>query len=193
MLKRLLLAFAMILSVPTALSAQARDPLEGLWIFEVEGTGVFGFALEKDGESWKAQWLRPRRFASDGVRFIDLVGPPVPIEATATKETGGWLELTFADPRPHTLPDVFRIHVAGTDTAEAIYADTGFPVLPLVRGDPASTLGPWGPGQTYTRADADSLTPGALVQFSAAPPADDAPTAQEPVQGPAEEPAVEGR
>lgn len=195
MIQRILLALALALSLSVPAKAQSiadAPTLEGFWTFSVEGTSILAFTLKKEDGEWKGRWIRPRSFSSDGVQFVKLVGPPVVVDASKAKMVGGWLELTFDDPRPGAVPDIFRLRVTGKDEAEAIYTGTGFPVLKLARAEPTDMLGPWPPGEVYRRKDAGLSLPGSLVQFSIAPELIPTPGAG-PEEGPPAEPVVRGR
>ncbi|AKH43892.1 hypothetical protein FHS61_002701 [Altererythrobacter atlanticus] len=195
MLKRLLLAIAIALTFTPLLagpaSAQDEDALEGFWTFSVEGTAIFAFALKREDGEWEGQWVRPRSFASDGIQFVRLSGPPVTVTSSRARNAGGWLELTFDDPRPGAVPDVFRLRATDDDSAEALYAGTGFPVIKLERAGPGDEVGPWALGEVYKRTDAGLSIPGALVQFSVAPELVDTPKSEP--EGPQQQPAITGR
>ncbi|QXT35053.1 hypothetical protein KV697_14930 [Sphingomonas sanguinis] len=59
------------------------------------------------------------------------------------------LELSFDDPEPNSVPDVFRLRCRKDGTLSADYvAGRGDP-LPLVRAPAATKLGPWDAGRSY--------------------------------------------
>jgi hypothetical protein len=203
MLTRLLFAALLLLPLPAAAQAPAADPalsarpatfsaqmLAGSWALSVEGTIVFRFDLEREGEGWSGSWVKPRAFATDGAVFREVTGPPVEQTALRGRSLGDWAELTFGDARPGAVPDVFRFRLVGPDRAEVIYAETGLAPFDLVRVDPGTAPGPWAAGRVYRR---EGVQPGPVVSFSL-PPAVITPRpapVEEP--DPEERPAIIGR
>jgi hypothetical protein len=163
MLLRLLGLLLLVLPFPAA----AQD-LAGSWALRIEGTTIFRFDLQPDGESWKGSWSKPRSFASDGDSFARLSGPPVEIAAGEGRAMGEWAELTFPDPRPGAVPDIFRFRLLDKDRVEMIYAETGLAPYELVRVASGAQLGPWEAGKVYRR-------PGAPIARTPAAPAQTAP------------------
>lgn len=159
----MLLRFLALLLLLLPLPAAAQD-LAGSWALRIEGTTIFRFDLEPAGESWKGSWMKPRSFASDGDSFARLSGPPVQVTAGGGRTIGEWAELTFPDPRPGAVPDIFRFRLLDKDRVEMIYAETGLAPFELVRVPAAAQLGPWEAGKIYRR-------PGApIARTPAAPP-----------------------
>lgn len=188
----MLLRFLAFVLVILPLPAAAQD-LAGSWALRIEGTTIFRFDLDRDGESWDGTWSKPRSFASDGNSFGRLSGPPVEVAASEGKAFGDWAELRFDDPRPGAVPDIFRFRLLDEDRAEMIYAETGLAPYELVRVAAGAQLGPWEAGKVYRR-------PGAAIARS---PAGPPPASPGPSGGatwslprgpePAGPPAVEGR
>ena len=151
MVARILFFPALLLPLPAAAQDQT---LEGSWALEVEGTTIFRFDIApaaKEGE-WRAVWSRPSSFASDGNRFAKLTAPPVQVKSMAGIEDGEQVELSFNDPRPGAIPDIFRFRLTGPDAAEMIYVGTNLPPYTLERVAPGTRLGPWDPAKVYARA-----------------------------------------
>jgi hypothetical protein len=149
MLFRFLAFMLIVLPIP----AIAQD-LAGSWALRIEGTTIFRFDLEPAGDNWKGNWSKPRSFASDGDSFARLSGPPVLVAAGEGRAIGEWAELTFPDPRPGAVPDIFRFRLLDKDRAEMIYVDTGLAPFQLVRVPVGAQLGPWEAGKIYRRPGA---------------------------------------
>jgi hypothetical protein len=200
---RLLVALALLVSAPLAAQAPPVGPtpaarpstfaaqmLAGSWALRVEGTILFRFDLEADGEGWRGRWVKPRAFATDGAVFRDVTGPPAEQSALRGRALGDWAELTFGDARPGAVPDVFRFRLVAPDRAEMIYADTGLAPFVLERVDPGTGIGPWTAGRVYRR---QGVQPGPTVSFTL-PPTVVTPRPAPTVQPePAEPPAIIGR
>jgi hypothetical protein len=149
MLIRWLIVLLAFLPVPAA----AQD-LAGSWALRIEGTTIFRFDIETAGDGWKGTWWKPRSFASDGNNFGRLVGPPIEVTSGSGRALGEWAELSFPDPRPNAVPDVFRFRMIGGDRVEMIYADTGLAPYELVRVVAKAPLGPWEADKVYRRPGA---------------------------------------
>lgn len=173
------LIFALLVLVPSPAWAQS---LAGSWALRAEGAVIFRFDLEREGDGWNGRWTRPESFASDGERFGSLEGSET-LEASEARAIGDWAELTFADDRPGAVPDVFRFHLLGPDRAEMIYVGTGLPPYTLERVAEDALLGPWQPGEVYSRAGAPA--PRSRPPRPAAPPSE--------AEGPPLLPPLEGR
>jgi hypothetical protein len=161
MLKRLLMLLLLLLPVPAA-----AETLEGNWTFSIDETAIFQFRVERDEDGWHGTWLRPTSFASNGVIFSEVTGPPVDVAATKVREIGDMLELTFRDLRPGAVPDIFLLHLLPEGIADAIYAETGFAPFQLVRDEQGKGIGPWREGVIYQRPGLDPAAAGQQVQFS---------------------------
>jgi hypothetical protein len=153
MLARLLALMALFLPLP-AVAQGAPSSLAGTWALEIGGATIFRFDLEevpgKDGE-WRGTWSRPARFASDGDNFARIQLPARQIRSMAALELDGSVEVSFPDPRPGAIPDIFRFRLIDSDAAEMTYVGTGLAPY-LVQRVPADTaLGPFREGATYSR------------------------------------------
>ena len=158
------LALFVLLLMP--LPAAAQD-VAGNWTFGIGPVGILQFRVEReDDDRWHGIWLRPKSFASNGVVFLDIQGPPIDVPASQVREINGWLELTFEDPRPGAVPDIFLLRALPDGTAEAVYADTGFPPFKLVRDNTMRGIGPWDSELAYLRAGFDAEAAGTPIQFS---------------------------
>ena len=180
MIRRLLLLLALLLAAPVAAQAPAAPSIAGSWALRLDGSIIFRFDIEPDGDSWRGTWSRPGNFASDGNRFANFTGGTDIIEAREGREIGGWAELTFPDDRPGAVPDVFRFHLIAPDRAEMIYADTGLAPYVLERVAADALLGPFEPGKIYRRP---GMAPAPTIRPAPVP-------VDEEAQGP---PAIEGR
>jgi hypothetical protein len=173
------LLFVLLTLLPVPAMAQS---LEGSWALRLDGTIIFRFDLERDGEGWRGSWSRPETFASDGDRFGNLRGAET-LEASEGREIGAWAELTFPDNRAGAVPDVFRFNLMAANRAELIYAGTGLAPYTLERVADDAVLGPWEEGKVYRRP---GLAPPAAPPRAVPRPEPE----EEEVQGP---PAFEGR
>ncbi|MEN7537774.1 hypothetical protein [Aurantiacibacter flavus] len=171
MLNRLALALAALLMLPCAAMAET---LEGTWALRIDDTTIFRFDLRQgDDGNWQGVWARPRSYRNNGVIFSSLDGRAEVMSRSASIQ-GDALRLTFNDPRPRSLPEVFRFRVTGEGTAELTYVDTGFAPLPLVRVGQGTEVGPFEDGRLYDRDNAQTEPARLAVPARAAP----APTPQ---------------
>jgi hypothetical protein len=153
MLARILLILALLLPFPAAAQTPAGKTLEGSWAMEIGGTAIFRFdiapAAEKD--EWRGTWNRPSSLASDGNRFAKLTGPPEQVKSMAGIEVDGQVELSFNDPRPGAIPDIFRFRLLSADTVEMVYVGTDLAPYMLKRVAAAAKIGPWDASKVYAR------------------------------------------
>ncbi|WP_137680160.1 hypothetical protein [Aurantiacibacter suaedae] len=182
MLNRLALAFAALLLLPAAASAETLD---GSWALRINDTTIFRFDLQQTGEGeWSGVWARPRSYRNNGVIFSNLEGQAEVTSRSASIQ-GDALRLTFNDPRPRSLPEVLRFRITGERRAELTYVDTGFAPLPLVRVAPTTEVGPFDKSRLYDRDNAQTMpTRLAVPERGVAAPAP-ASTAQSPQELPA--------
>ena len=164
--------FLMLLALLTPTLAQAHE-MEGRWAFQIEDATIFVFEMERaeDGE-WHGTWLRPDRFASNGAVFARLVGERE-VTSSAGIEFAGDIELTFDDPAPGAIPDIFRFRHLGEGRAQMTYVGTPLAPYPLVAASAAARLGPFAEGRVYDRDNAVTV-PGeveAIPRPAPTPPA----------------------
>jgi hypothetical protein len=183
MIRRLLVLLLLLLPVPAAAQSLTGE-LAGSWALRFDGSVIFRFDIERDGEGWRGAWSRPANFSTDGDRFANLAGGTVTIPSRDGRDFAGWAELTFPDDRPGAVPDIFRFRVLPTGRAEMIYAETGLAPYVLDRVAAHEALGPFEPGKVYSRP---GTAPAPLAR-----PAPPAPPAPEPAETP-RRPAFEGR
>jgi hypothetical protein len=152
MMLRFLIAFVILL-LPAA-PAFAQQALQGSWAFQVEDAVIFRFDIEKsaDGE-WTGIWTRPGSFRSNGVIFTRMSGSEE-VRSMAGLEFAGQVELSFDDPRPGAIPDIFRLELTGDNTARLDYVGTDLPPYPLIRVDETTPLGPFDEKRAYHRRNA---------------------------------------
>ncbi|MXP42171.1 hypothetical protein GRI75_11015 [Altererythrobacter soli] len=153
MVARILLILALLLPFPAAAQAPAGKTLEGSWAMEVGGAAIFRFDIApaaKKGE-WRGTWNRPSSLASDGNRFAKLKGPPEQVKSMAGIEVEDQVELSFNDPRPGAIPDIFRFRLLTPDTAELVYVGTDLAPYTLKRVAPGARIGPWDESKVYAR------------------------------------------
>lgn len=168
MTARLLLPLALLAATPAAAQPAAGESLAGSWALQMDGTTIFRFDLSKGADGhWQGTWSKPGSFASDGNHFQRLAGPiKQEPSMTAIDLPGDGVELSFDDPRPGAIPDIFDFQMIGSDTVKMVYVGTGLAPYTLVRVAPNAPLGPWDPAKTYGReADANKSEkkPGKLI------------------------------
>ncbi|MGZ3172901.1 MAG: hypothetical protein ACXWJC_07580 [Croceibacterium sp.] len=162
MFARLLPLFALLLTAPAA-----ADTLEGSWALQLGGTSIFRFDIAKDDAGkWRAIWTKPGSFASDGNRFLRVTGPPKQVRSMTALDTPDGIELSFDDPRPGAVPDIFDFKPIDENAVEMIYVGTHLAPYTLERVKPEATLGPWDPDATYER----EVPPDAPPPVLATPP-----------------------
>jgi hypothetical protein len=153
MLVRFLAFLALLLPLPAA-AQEVRNSLEGSWALELGGATIFRFDLEeipgKEGE-WRGTWSRPSRFASDGDNFAQVQLPARQIRSMAGLEFDGMVEVSFPDPRPEAIPDIFRFRLIDFDAVEMAYVGTDLAPYVLQRVPANTALGPFREGATYSR------------------------------------------
>ena len=169
---RLLIAlFAFLL--PGAVLAQ---DVEGTWDLRLDGTAIFRFHIEEgDKGEWSGTWSRPGSFTSDGDAFGTLRGPVEMIESMAGNTFNGSVELSFDDPRPGAIPDIFRFERVGEDTLRMTYVGTDLAPYRLVRVQSGETFGDWDPALIYRRTNGapterDDFAVREVVEKPARPP-----------------------
>lgn len=147
MLARLLTLLALVLAAPAA-----ADSLEGSWALEVGGTAIFRFDLVKDADGkWHGTWSKPSSFASDGNDFSHLKGPTKKVPSTTALDTPDGIELSFNDPRPGAVPDIFDFKPIDEDAVEMTYVGTDLAPYTLERVKADAPLGPWDGDKTFSR------------------------------------------
>ena len=161
MLARLLALLALLLPLPAAAQG-APSSLAGTWALEIGGATIFRFDLEevpgKDGE-WRGTWSRPSRFASDGDNFAQIQLPARQIRSMAGLEFDGTVEVSFPDPRPEAIPDIFRFRLIDFDAVEMTYVGTELAPYVLQRVPQNTALGPFREGATYSRTVREESEP----------------------------------
>ena len=142
------------------------EPLEGSWALDAGGTTIFRFDLSKGADGkWHGTWSKPTSFASDGNNFSHLKGPPKEVRSMTALDTPDGIELSFNDPRPGAVPDIFDFKPIDADAVEMKYVGTDLAPYTLERVKPDAPLGPWDIDKTYSReaqaseAKADSAPP----------------------------------
>jgi hypothetical protein len=147
MVARLLLLLALLLPAPAS-----ADTLEGSWALRMGGTSIFRFDIAKDAEGkWRGTWSKPSSFASDGNNFSRLKGPAKKVPSMTALETPDGIELSFNDPRPGAVPDIFDFKPIDSDAVELIYVGTDLAPYTLERVKAEAPLGPWAADATYSR------------------------------------------
>lgn len=165
---RCLALLALLLATPAA-----AQSLAGSWALQAGGTTIFRFDLSQDGDGkWHATWSKPTSFASDGNNFSHLKGPPKKVPSMTAIDTSDGIELSFDDPRPGAVPDIFDFKPIDEDAVEMTYVGTDLAPYTLERVKPDAPLGPWDIDKTYSRTG----TP-AEAKSEPSPPAEPQPSA----------------
>ncbi len=156
MLLRALIALllAPLIALLPAIPASAQQALEGSWAFQIEEAVIFRFDIaEGEDDNWSGIWTRPASFHSNGVLFTQMSGSEE-VRSMAGLEFAGQVELSFDDPRPGAIPDIFRFELTGEDTAILTYVGTQLAPYPLVKVDPATPLAQFVRTRAYHRRNA---------------------------------------
>ena len=151
MIARSLFAGILLFLCSTPVVAQERT-LEGSWALVSDDTIIFRFDLDKgDDGTWSGTWLRPDSFGSDGEVFVRLRGPVKVLTAMAALEFATLVEVSFPDPRPGAVPDIFRFELLENDLARMTYVGTGLEPYQMIRVSADEQPGPWDPQIVYRR------------------------------------------
>jgi len=110
---------------------------------------IFRFEITQTRNGWAVVWARPAHATMDGEIFSAIVGPVERRPAKSARELNGALEITFDDPYPNSMPDVFQLTFVDPRHLSATYASTGFEPWILVHEASAAPLGPWDPAKAY--------------------------------------------
>ena len=178
MLKRIALLLAALILVPSQAFAQdqADYDLEGVWAFQIDEAVIFLFELDQmpDGE-WRARWTRPEVFGSNGVIFNRMSGA-TRILATSAEEVDDNVQLSFPDPRPDAVPNIFLFEQVGDHQVTMTYVGTDLQPFPLIRVVPGTPLGPFDNARIYDRdnavTEAEYVEPEILDEAVGGVPAD---------------------
>lgn len=133
-------------------SPVAAPTLAGLWDLRIDGTTIFRFEIiPVDGGGWRGRWSRPESFNSNGNAFANLRGGVKSTDSMTGNAIFELVELSFDDPRPGAVPDIFRFRQTGPDTAEMLYVGTQLAPYRLARATAGDPLGTWDEGLIYRR------------------------------------------
>ncbi len=139
---------AALLMLPSQLLA---NDLEGTWALRIDDANIFTFEISRDHEgAWQGVWTRPESFNSNGVVFAQMTGSEQ-LRAMAALEFAQTIELSFDDPRPGAIPDIFRFRQVADNRAEMTYVGTDFEPYPLVRVPDGTPIGPFTVERIYDR------------------------------------------
>jgi len=171
MIARLLLLLALLLPGPAA-----AQSLAGSWALQMGGATIFRFDLAHDADGhWHGTWSKPGSFASDGNHFRKLSGPVKEVRSMTAVDLPDGIELSFNDPTPGAIPDIFDFRLTDPDTVKMTYVGTGLAPYTLKRVAADAPLGPWDPVKIYGREteakeadkpDAEALPPADTDSFS---------------------------
>ena len=126
---------------------KANDP----WRFCADLIRIMLFKVARTPAGWSGEWQRPAQFESDGTNFSSVSGPAVTRTAKSARAVAGGVELTFDDPAPGAIPDVFVIRARSESTADVSYIAFGEEPATLVRTTSTRGFGDWDKSRTYTR------------------------------------------
>lgn len=148
MLHRFLFALALFLLPATAIA----QSLEGRWDMRIDSTTIFRFDItEGVGGEWQGIWSKPESFNTDGNTFGRIRGGVEQVESMTGIEFLGMVELSFDDPRPGAIPDIFRFQLLGEDQARMTYVGTELAPYTLVRAGDDDAMGNWDAQRVYRR------------------------------------------
>ena len=147
-----LIALAIVvLPLSAPLAAQAQS-LEGRWDMQIGETVIFRFDItEGDDGEWHGVWSRPESFASDGNSIGRVRGAVEQVESMTGIEFLDMVELSFEDPRPGAIPDIFRFELVSDDAVKMTYVGTDLEPYSLARADEDAVIGNWNPDRIYVR------------------------------------------
>lgn len=118
----------------------------------IDGTTIFRFEIiPVAGGGWRGRWSRPESFNSNGNAFANLRGGVKATDSVTGNAIFELVELSFDDPRPGAVPDIFRFRQTGPDTAEMLYVGTQLAPYRLTRATADDPLGTWDEGLIYRR------------------------------------------
>lgn len=144
-----LLVILSVLLLPA--NAMAQDGVEGVWDMRIAGTTIFRFEIEEGEDEWRGTWHKPASFRTNGDAFSRLSGGVETQESMTGIEFLGNIELSFDDPRPGAVPDIFRFELVDEDSAVMTYVGTDLAPYPLVRAEDGDEIGDWNPDRIYVR------------------------------------------
>ena len=132
---------------------QEQASLAGQWDLTIDGVAIFRFEIrEEAGGAWSGTWSRPNRFNTDGNAFGNLGGGVKTTQSMTGILFAGAVELSFDDPRPGAVPDIFRFRQIDADTAEMTYVGTDLAPYRMVRAGAGAAFGNWPEGRVYRRS-----------------------------------------
>lgn len=180
MFARWLMFLALLLPAPALADSSAYRTLEGSWALQAGGATIFRFDIvrSKDGK-WSGTWSKPSEFASDGNSFSRLSGPAKKQSSMTALETPNGIELSFDDPTPGAVPDIFDFKPIDADAVEMVYVGTDLSPYLLERVSANTAIGPWERGKVYSRqalpqaanaAEAPKIAPEEVLPEPATPP-----------------------
>lgn len=137
---------------PVAAAPAAQSSLEGRWDLRWDGVGIFRFELRRNAAGeWSGTWSRPNRFNTDGNVFGNMGGGLKTTPSMTGILFAEAVELSFDDPRPGAVPDIFRFRQIDANTAEMTYVGTDLAPYRMVRTGPSDGFGNWPEGGVYRR------------------------------------------
>ncbi len=159
MFARWLPLLGLLLAAPAHADASQYQTLQGSWALQAGGKTIFRFDLTQDeAGKWHATWNKPATFASDGNRFSRLSGPIKKASSVTAIDTPDGIELSFDDPSPGAVPDIFDFKPIDEDAVEMTYVGTGLAPYTLNRVKPDAALGPWDKDAIYSRDGSSSAS-----------------------------------
>lgn len=123
----------------------------GIWALQAGDRTIFRFEIARTSAGWAAVWVKPVHFQTDFESFSRVIGPVQRRVAEHVRELKNGLELSFDDPAPNAIPDVFCIEAVDATHVRATFIGANFEPLLLVAEAKDAPLGPWDPTQVYTR------------------------------------------
>ena len=135
-----------------ASSVVAPPCTTGTWALQASGQTIFRIEISTTTKGATATWERPEHFSTDGENFSRVSGPTVRRLARSVTVVNGDVELSFDDPAPGAIPDVFRLRCVDSGHLSATYQGMGYEPFDLTRTQAQGVpLGPWHAERSYVR------------------------------------------
>lgn len=158
----------MALLLPLLLAAAAVPDVNGTWDLLAGGETIYRIEIASTPAGTTATWSRPMHLDGDNDGFSRVTGPVVRRKARTVRVVGGDLELTFDDPTPGAMPDVFRLHRVDATHLRLVYQGTGLEPFDLDRATAATfPNAKWQSDRTYVRTINRPTNPEMTALFDA--------------------------
>jgi hypothetical protein len=126
----------------------------GTWDLKASDETILRFEINTTSSGTTAIWERPERFRVDieGEKFSNLSSNAVRRSAQSVRLVNGDVELSFDDPEPNSIPDIFVLKCVEPNRLKVDYQGIGLEPFDFVRAQTDQLkLGPWDTKRTYVR------------------------------------------